>query len=146
VSASSDCQVDFYVLSSLDQSAGQQACHLALMAWEQGNQIVVLAENQDEVRKLDELMWEYPAGRFLPHSKEPDDASAPIRICTARQKPFTNCDVIINLTNDAVTEPERFRRLLEIVPCRESERTASRQKFLSYRNRGLQPANHTIGK
>ena len=140
------CQVDFYVLGSQNQTAGQLACRLAMMAWEQGHRITVLADNPVEVQKLDELMWEYPVGRFLPHSTDIGDTSVPIRICTTEMTSAINCEVLINLTNRAVPEPERFKRLLEIVPCSESQRTASRQKFLSYRRQGLQPANHTIGK
>jgi DNA polymerase-3 subunit chi len=140
------CQVDFYVLGSHSQTAGQLACRLAMMAWEQGHKIAVLAENSDEAQKLDELMWEYPAGRFLPHSTDFGDSSVPIRICTADQAATLRCEVIINLSSFEVPAPERFQRLLEIVPCSESERSASRKKFVSYRNQGLQPANHTIGK
>ena len=77
---SDTCQVDFYVLSRDSQTAERLACRLALMAWEQGKQIAVLTENADEVQKLDALMWDYPPGRFLPHSTNFSDPSAPVRI------------------------------------------------------------------
>jgi DNA polymerase-3 subunit chi len=140
-----NCQVDFYVLSSQEQSAERLACRLALMAWEQGHQTTVLAEDSNDARNMDELMWEYPPGRFLPHSADAGE-SAPIRICTQDGVADIECDVLINLTRNAVSQPERFKRLLEIVPCNEAQRTASRQKFISYRKQGLQPANHTIGQ
>jgi len=140
------CQVDFYVLAGPSQKAGHLACRLAMMAWEQGHRIFVLAENTNGARQLDELMWESPAGRFLPHSADTLDQSAPVRIGLADDEIPADCEVVINLTAMPVPRPERFKRLLEIVPGNDSERTASRHKFRSYREQGLQPASHSIGK
>jgi len=140
------CQVDFYVLGNRSQTAEQLACRLAMMAWEQGYRIAVLTETADGARRLDELMWEHPAGRFLPHSRNLESQSAPVRIGTADTAIPADCDALINLSTTAIPEPERFKRLLEIVPGNEPERIASRQKFRSYRDRGLQPVSHTIGK
>ena len=50
-------------------SAEQLACRLSLMAWEQGHRVSVLAPDENAARSLDELMWDYPAGRFLPHER-----------------------------------------------------------------------------
>jgi DNA polymerase-3 subunit chi len=143
---SDSCQVDFYVLTNPTQTAGQLACRLALMAWEQGNRITVLTENTAEVEQLDALMWNYPAGRFLPHSTGVSDADSPIRIAPSNDDIPADCDVVINLSGSAISKPERFKRLLEIVPGNEADRVASRQKFRSYRKLGLSLASHTIGK
>jgi DNA polymerase-3 subunit chi len=140
-----NCQVDFYVLGGSGKSPERLACRLALMAWEQGNRIAVLTENKADAKQLDELMWESPADRFLPHSTDFMDQSAPVRIGTAEAGLPVDCEVLINLTATPVPEPSRFRRLLEIVPATESERTASREKFRTYRNLGLSPVSHTIG-
>ena len=140
------CQVDFYVLDEGALSAEQLACRLALMAWEQGHQIVVMTETADLAGKLDELMWNYPAGRFLPHSTESGDTLAPVIIAKPDMPIPGGSEVIINLTSTAISRPERFKRLLEIVPASPSQRTASRHKFRSYREQGLDPASHPIGK
>ena len=142
---SAACQVDFYVLGN-EQSAELFACRLAMMAWEHGHRIAVLTDNADEVRRLDELMWQNPAGRFLPHAADFLSQSAPVRIGTADAEIPEDCKALINLTGRAISRPDRFKRLLEIVPSSESERTASRQKFRVYREQGLSPASHTIGK
>jgi DNA polymerase-3 subunit chi len=138
------CQVDFYVLGN-EQGARHFACRLAMMAWEHGHRIAVLTENAEEVSRLDELMWQYPAGRFLPHSADFQNQSAPVRIGTQDAEIPGDCEALINLTGTAIPRPDRFKRLLEIVPAHESERAASRQKFRSYREQGLHPASHTIG-
>ena len=142
----SGCQVDFYVLGSAEQSAQQLACRLAMMAWEQGYRIAVMVEDQQQAHSLDELMWELPAGRFLPHALDSDPSAAPVRIGTTLDRIDSETDVIINLTAGEIREPERFKRLLEIVPANEAERAASRIKFRAYRNRNLDPVSHPMGK
>jgi len=137
--------VDFYVLGKGTYSAAQLACHLALKALEQGHRIAVLTESQDQAKDLDELMWNYPSGRFLPHSADAGDSRAPVSIATANEAIPNGSEVVINLTTEVVPEPARFRRLLEIVPGEPSHRTASRQKYRSYREQGLSPNHHPMG-
>ena len=55
-------------------------------------------------------------------------------------------DVVINLCDKAVPQPERFSRVLEIVPYADDERQASRVKYKIYRNQGLDPQTHEINK
>jgi len=143
---SESCQVDFYVLARPDQSAQRLACRLAMMAWEQGYRIVVLAGDKSSAAALDEAMWDFPQGRFLPHSSEQDSADAPVAIATNCEEKFSDRDVVINLTDETVPEPGRFRRLLEIVPADDRQRNSSRLKFREYRDLGLNPASHTIGQ
>ena len=138
------CQVDFYVLARPTQSSGQFVCRLAMMAWEQGHQILVRTENREEADRLDEMMWDYPPGRFLPH-EQGDDANCPITIATRDDAIPEHRNLVINLCIEPVPEPERLKRLCEIVPAEPSQRSASRDKFRVYRDRGLAPETHTIG-
>jgi len=142
----STCQVDFYVLASPAQSARQLACRLAMMAWEQGHRVAVRTSDEAEAEALDELMWDYPAGRFLPHQRGSSPAKTPICIDVSNAEITPDREVVINLADTAVTEPSRFKRLLEIVPGEEPKRLASRTKFREYREQGLDPASHPIGK
>jgi DNA polymerase-3 subunit chi len=54
--------------------------------------------------------------------------------------------VVINLSDEPLDDPARFTRLLEIVPGDAAHRSASRRKFSSYRERGLNPEHHKIGQ
>jgi DNA polymerase-3 subunit chi len=137
-----DCQVDFYLLGPDAQDAGQLACRLALMAWERGHVIDIVTANASAVKALDEMLWQHPPQRFVPHTTDPSGAPAPIRI--HQGMPAGDCDVVINLTTTALAEPARCRRLLEIVPHRDAERTASREKFRAYRALGIEPGTHQI--
>lgn len=140
------CQIDFYVLEDESLSPELLVCRLALMAWEQGNRIIVLVENEARAKQMDKLMWETPQGRFLPHEVMAKPGFAPVKIGTVRELEDDAAEVIINLTREAVPSPERFRRLLELVPSNDSQRKASREKFRAYRNLGLKPESHTINR
>ncbi len=144
--ASNACQVDFYVLEDPRKSVQQLACQLAMMAWEQGLRSLVVVPDTGQALQLDELMWSYPQGRFLPHQPECGDASTPVSIGTLADLDRTRAEVIINLDLSAVPGPERFHRLLELVPAREAERQASRSKFRAYRELGLNPQSHSMGQ
>jgi DNA polymerase-3 subunit chi len=140
------CQVDFYVLASASHSAEKLACRLAMMAWEQGHRVSVRTELESDVRILDELMWDAPPGRFLPHETGENAAAAPVAIGAQSEEIPDDRDVVINLATAAVPEPSRFKRLLEIVPGDTEQRSASRLKFREYRNLGLDPVSHSIGQ
>ncbi|MEE4173228.1 MAG: DNA polymerase III subunit chi [Xanthomonadales bacterium] len=135
------CQVDFYLLGSPALDAERLACRLALMAWERGHRISIVSRDKAQCQQLDELMWQSPEGRFLPHETG-DQHPAPVRLLLA--PPEDEADVVINLTESPMPLPMAWKRLLEIVPHRPAEREASREKFRHYRAGGLDPKAHDI--
>ena len=138
------CQVDFYVLADPALSPGRLACRLSLMAWEQGHRVAVLAGSEEDAAALDELMWEFPPDRFLPHALGAADAGAPVSIVPDAGQLTAEREVVINLAAAAVPEPGRFQRLLEIVPADAGRKQSSRDKFRQYRDWGLSPGSHEI--
>lgn len=139
------CQVDFYLLGSASHKADNFACKLAMMAWERKQKVFIIAASNAPCEQLDELLWQLPDGRFLPHALAAgaNSGNAPVNIGTLSSLNAT--DVVINLCPEAVPQPERFSRVLEIVPFADSDRQASRVKYSNYRNLGLKPQTHEIG-
>ncbi len=140
------CQVDFYVVEDERKSVEQLACQLAMMAWEQGMRSMLLLPDRQQAEQLDSLMWSVPAERFLPHQLSQQAGESPVTLGIAADLDQSAADVIINLSTELVPRPERFRRLLELVPARDAERKASRIKFRAYRELGLQPKSHAMGR
>jgi DNA polymerase-3 subunit chi len=136
------CQVDFYVLAGRAAGPGEFACRLCLMAWEQGHRISVVADGAAAAGELDELMWSFPPGRFLPHALGPGDAAAAVCIVPVAGELPADREVVLNLGTEPVPEPARFRRLLEVVPADPRMRNASRLKYRHYRELGLEPVTH----
>jgi len=146
VTMSESCQVDFYLLGKSSAGAARLACRLALMALEKNHKVFIIAASEASGDELDELMWQYPEGRFIPHARSgaEDSARAPVNIGTLAS--LNPADVVINLCPVAVPQPERFARVLEIVPAADNAKEASRQKFRIYRNMGLNPRTHEINQ
>jgi len=140
------CQVDFYLLGDASPGADKLACRLALMALEHNQKVFVIASSEAGAGRLDELMWQYPEGRFVPHARSgaEDAARAPVNIGTLTA--LKAAEVVINLCPEPVPRPETFSRVLEIVPADDDEREASRVKYRNYRNQGLKPRTHEINK
>ena len=144
--SSETCQVDFYLLGEAAPEAGKLACRLALMAWERKQKIFIITATKTASEQLDALMWQYPEGRFLPHSEADNKDSSKVPVHIGVLSDLNPTDVVINLCPEAVPQPERFSRLLEIVPFANDERQASRVKYKTYRNLGLEPQTHEIKK
>ena len=140
------CQVDFYLLGESSPGAAKLACRLTLMALERKQKIFIVTTSDASSKQLDELMWQYPEGRFIPHAiaGEQESSKAPVNIGTLSG--LSPADVVINLCLEAIPQPERFSRLLEIVPYADDEKEASRAKFRIYRNLNLNPQTHEINK
>jgi DNA polymerase-3 subunit chi len=140
------CQVDFYLLGEFAPGADKLACRLALMAWERKQKVFIITASESSGQQLDELMWQYPEGRFLPHTRagDRDAGKAPVNI--GMLSDLNPADVVINLCPQAVPQPENFTRILEIVPFVKEERQSSRVKYKTYRNMGLEPQTHEINK
>ena len=140
------CQVDFYLLGKSSLEADKLACRLALMAWERKQGVFLVTDSDTTCEQLNELMWLYPEGRFLPHTRATDQDARKSPVNIGLFSDLNPTDVVINLSPGAVPEPERFNRILEIVPYADDERQASRLKFKAYRNQGLNPQTHEINK
>ncbi len=136
---SATCQVDFYVLKESIADPNRVACSLALTMLERNQRVFVITGTETTSQQLDELMWQHPDGRFLPHAlaDSVDAGKAMVNIGTlSTLKPV---DVVINLCPEAIPQPERFSRILEIVPYADEDRKASRVKFRAYLDNGLTP-------
>jgi len=141
-------QVDFYLLADATLSADHLACRLSMMAWERQQQVFIVATSEQHLATLDELMWQFPAGRFLPHAQvnDPTSRKAPVKLGLGSDldSDAKGASVVINLCPEAITQPSKFSRILEIVPFVKEQRDASRTKYKNYLQLGLKPQTHEI--
>ncbi|NND55524.1 MAG: DNA polymerase III subunit chi [Gammaproteobacteria bacterium] len=138
-------RVDFYVLSSSGANGRLHfACRLAERAYGELDEIYAHTESPAMAGQLDELLWTFRQGSFIPHEtlsgQEPRSA---VCIGTPAQ-PRESGQLLINLTGEVPAFAEQFARIAEIVDTDESSRAASRQRFKRYREMGIEPVTHTI--
>ena len=140
-------RVDFYVLPAADDRSRQQfACRLAEKAYRLNNTIHIRTTDSRATAALDELLWTYRDGSFVPH--EIANASgakpqSPVTIGHA-DSPQHKIDLLINLSEQVPAESASFPRVAEIVTSDEAARQQSRKRYAQYRDLGHTLETHKI--
>ena len=139
-------RIDFYVLDEDSPAARRRfACRLAEKAFGLNHRVHALTADADAARELDELMWTFRAGSFVPHVVDPSAANRgnPVTIGFGAGGELSG-DLLINLTDQVPVCFDRFRRIAEIVDGSKACRQAGRTRFSFYRENGYEPTTHTI--
>ena len=139
-------RVDFYILDDSAETARQHfACRLAEKAWQQGHKVYIHTDDADQSSQLDDLLWAFRDGSFLPHSLDtsPDADSVDVHIGHS-DEPLHHDEVLINLGREVPLFFSRFRRVAEVVAGDEETKQAGRERFRFYRDRGYPLESHSI--
>jgi len=139
-------RVDFYVLGTAGDRARQRfACRLAEKAYRLDNTIHIRTSDQHAAEQLDELLWTYRDGSFVPHELATgnNEPQAPITI-GQHDSPRQQTDLLINLTDDIPAGCEAFPRVAEIVTSDEDARQRSRRRYAQYRELGHTLETHKL--
>ncbi len=146
----STTRVSFYVLSGAEPLARLGfACRLAEKAYKLRNRIHAHASDAGMAQALDNLLWTFRQGSFVPHEMLTPDSqlNAPITIGFAGNpapvEPPT-ADLLINLAGEIPTFFERYARIAEIVDSSPASREAGRVRHRFYRDHGLEPETHEV--
>ncbi len=137
-------QVDFYVLDRVDEHARDTlACKLAEKAWRLENSIHIHAMTQADAERLDELLWTFRDGSFVPHELLGSDTESPITIGHGDQD-VTPRDFLISLCDEIPSFANTFPRVAELVTSEENCKLLSRKRYAEYREQGHQLNTHKI--
>jgi DNA polymerase-3 subunit chi len=140
-------RVDFYLLAEPQPTARLRfACRLAEKAWHLDNRVHLRAGSAAEAAMLDELLWTFRQGSFVPHElvAEGAPAESPVTIGHGPAPPPPG-DLLINLTASVPEFEGGFARVAEIVDGSEEGRRLARERYRDYRERGREAATHNIG-
>jgi DNA polymerase III subunit chi len=145
-SAAAGLRVDFYVLEEAAPAARLKvACLLAEKAYLASQRALIWHTDRAELAALDELLWTFADGSFVPHewltSNAP--AEAPV-LLSAGTPPAEAFDFVINLAADPPPFLQLSRRIAEIIDGDAGRRQAGRARFKAYRKLGIVPTTHTL--
>lgn len=138
--------VDFYILQDIQpQACPLFACKLTEKAYKKGHQVFINTQSDQQLRHLDDLLWTFRAGSFLPHAvyTGAGDDSLPILLGHALA-PETASDVLVNLADAIPPFFSRFSRVAELVGGDDSQRSAARERYRFYKDRGYTLGTHHI--
>lgn len=140
-------RVDFYVLAQVDERARHMlACKLAEKAWRLENTVYIHAKNRGDAERLDELLWTFRDGSFVPHSlagRDDGTECSPIMIGCDDQGIGAR-DLLINLCDEIPPFLEGFPRVAELVTSDETCREQSRRRYAAYRDQGHELNTHKL--
>ena len=120
-------------------------CRLVRKARAANCQIIILVNDEDQLRLLDQELWQFSATDFLPHVSLGDALAAvtPILLTTQLSNSIPHRDLLINLRPQVPDHFEQFNRVIEIVSSDTEDAQAGRQRFKQYQQSGIQPS-HTV--
>jgi DNA polymerase-3 subunit chi len=140
-------RVDFYVSAESGEPARLRlACRIAEKAYLAKQTVVVWTDDPAMLPRLDEMLWTFGDGTFVPHdvvAAEGSVCEAPVALTTGAL-PQGHADVLLNLGNSIPPFFEKFARVAEFLDARPDVRAAGRDRFKTYRGKSLEPQTHNV--
>jgi len=123
------------------------ACRLLRKALRAGHRVVVTGDPV-QLARLDQLLWTFDPGEFIPHVRLrageqplPRLARTPLWLADQPADAGT-CDVLVNLGPAALGNAPLPARTLELVARTDDEVAAGRQRWRAHVAAGRTPVNH----
>ena len=141
-------KVDFYILPENSQ-AEIFTCKLVEKAYLKKHQVYLHARDDTEARKLDDILWTFRPGSFVPHSRytgKSEPGPTPVLIGNEGEQapPPDTHDVLINLSPNVPLFFSQFERVAELVCGDNSQRAQARERYRFYKDRGYELKTHEI--
>jgi DNA polymerase-3 subunit chi len=138
-------EVSFYILptESLDDRY-LFACKLIEKAYRSGSFCYVLTDSAEQSRIIDDLLWTFRAGSFIPHqihTGEPPDTEKTVLIGSLNA-PDNWQKVLFNLSSRYPEVGPQTERILEILDNSETTKAAGRDRYRRYQQSGLKVVTH----
>lgn len=141
-------RVDFYILQSTTLRNRQEfACKLTEKAYRLGRKVFIRTGSPEETRQLDNLLWTFRAGSFIPHALSPgekdDDLQTPVLLGT-QYEDTEHSDLLINLSTEMPCKYGRFGRIAELIDQNGPVRESGRQHYRQYQIEGCELTTHKL--
>lgn len=140
-------EISFYLLaSSSEQGRNFFACKLIEKAYRSGHYCYVLTDSGEQSQVIDDLLWTFRAGSFIPHQSY--NGSLPdmdkVILIGSLDPPEPWRKSLINLSSRCPPDIVRAERILEILDNSEEIKEAGRIRYRHYRQSGLDIITHKI--
>lgn len=140
-------RIDFYVLSQSGEQARQLfACRLAEKAYKLENTVHIHTGDEATAGRVDDLLWTFRDGSFVPHDRVrtgADASRAPVTIGCDPDYAGSR-DLLINLDEVIPACAGAFPRIAELVTSDEDSKQKSRRRFVAYRDEGHELETHNV--
>ncbi len=113
------------------------ACHLCAHYYGNKQRVIVLCDNQGQAEQVDELLWQLPDDRFVPHNLtgEGPASGTPVEICWQPPRNIAGKH-LINLTPNLPVNANKCRLIADFVAVDEAQKQLARTRYKQYRAEG----------
>ena len=103
-----------------------------------GKKIVVRCNTKERAERLNETLWSYKAGSFLPHGTEEDGNAEqqPIFITGAETNP-NGAEILVLISGAEAPDFEKYDRVLDMFEASEVQQSAARKRYKKYKDDGF---------
>ena len=138
-------EVSFYILPSESlQERYQFACKLIEKAYRSGYFCYVLTDSAEQSRIIDDLLWTFRAGSFIPHQiyigELPDFEK--VILIGSLDAPENWQKTLFNLSSRYPEMGLQTERILEILDNSETTKAAGRERYRQYQQSGIKITMH----
>jgi DNA polymerase-3 subunit chi len=138
-------EVSFYVLPSESlQERYLFACKLIEKAYRSGSYCYVLTDNAEQSRHLDDLLWTFRAGSFIPHQLYTGELPGfeKVILIGSVDAPENWQKTLFNLSSHYPEMGPQTERILEILDNSETTKAAGRDRYRQYQLSGIKITTH----
>lgn len=110
-------------------------------AYGSGLRALVVAESNERIAQLNQLLWTYNPDSFLPHGSDHDGHAEeqPIYLSTQQDAP-NGAQMMVIINAATAQQPERFERIADMFDGSDAAALeAARRRWKHYREAGLAP-------
>ena len=134
-------EISFYILPSDTQQARYFfVCKLVEKIYRSGKIVFIRCDSEPQIRQLDNLLWTFRQGSFIPHqifTGEVPDINRVILLGTL-SPPDAWQTTIVNLSDKNTDYSHQTKRILEILDNSELSKQAGRNRYRQYQQSGCQ--------
>ena len=138
-------QVDFHILDNKENSALlSYACRLVKKAYNKGHRVYIRAENEQDMKKLDKLLWTFSELDFIPHAiLDTESGQEPVIIGMIEHK-GDDKTILINLSTKMSGNYSSYSRVFELIGNDPAAIATGRDRYRSYRKMNDELSNHHV--
>lgn len=140
-------EVSFYILSSqTEQGRIHFACKLAEKAYRSGQSCYIVTEDESQSKLVDDLLWTFRPGSFVPHQVYDGSANATANkvLIGTRPAPENWQRIIINLSARCPENADNDVRILEVLDNDENTKAEGRKRYKRYQQAGFPISTHKM--
>ena len=130
-------RVTFCIVEDEQEASRKKlSCSLASEICYRRNRSHILTSDEEYSKAIDELLWEYPEDRFVPHEVGIEPSTACL-VTIDHRCPAQNSDTtLVNTTQDIPANAEEFQEIFEVFL--HSERQHAREIYRAYREKSFE--------